>query len=163
MVALLLVQAAADRPLDELLPPLRDDLDLLLRDRLDAGIRLRELDPAEPVQDPHDLFLVDHDPVGLFQDVLHHRVFVARLLPAALDVDVFVDHPAVQGAGAIEGEDGDQVGEAVGLHLDEEVADARAVELEQPLGLAPLEQGIGRLVVERERVEVDRVVGIAAS
>ena len=119
--------------------------------------------PPEAVEDPHDLFLVDHDPVGLFQDVLHHRVFVARLLPASLDVDVLVDHPAVERARPVEGEDGDQVGEAVGLHLDQEVADARAVELEQALGLAPLEEGVGRLVVERELVQVEREVGVAAS
>ena len=41
-------------------------------------IRLRELDPPQAVEDPHDLFLVDHHPVGLFQDFLHHRVRVGR-------------------------------------------------------------------------------------
>ena len=39
---------------------------------------LRELDPSQPVKDPHDLFLVDHDPVGLFQDFLHDRMEVGR-------------------------------------------------------------------------------------
>ena len=79
-----------------------------------------------------------------------------------LDVDVLVDHPAVERAGAVEGEDGDQVGEAVGLHLDQEVADARAVELEDALGLAALEELVGRLVVEREVEQVERLAGAAA-
>ena len=67
-----------------------------------------------------------------------------------LDVDVLVDHAAVERAGAVEGEDGDQVGEAVGLHLDQQVADARAVELEDALGLAALEELVGLRVVERQ-------------
>ena len=136
-----------DRPFEELLPPLGDDLDLLLRDRLDAGVRLGKLDPPQPVEDSHDLFLVDHDPVGLSQDVFHDWVFVLGLLSASLDVDVFVDHPAVERTGPVKGEDGDEVGEAVGLHLDEEVADARAVELEQALWPRP--SGAGRRWLRR--------------
>ena len=158
LLGLRLLQAPADAPLDELLAPLRDHLRLLLRDRLDAGVGLRQLDPAEPVEDAHHLFLVDHHPVGLFQDVLHHRVRVARpAFPAVLDVDVLVDHPAVERAGAVEGEDGDQVGEAVGLHLHEQVADARAVELEDALRLAALEELVRLLVVERQAEQVERL------
>ena len=68
------------------------------------GVGLRELDAAQAVEDPHHLFLVDHDAVGLFQDVLQHGMLVDRLLAAVLDVDVFVDHAAVEGAGAIQGD-----------------------------------------------------------
>ena len=75
------------------------------------------------------------------------------LLAAVLDVDVLVDHAAVERAGAVEGDGGDDVGEAVGLHLDQQVADAAAVELEDALGLAALEQLVGLGVVERQ---VDR-------
>ena len=55
------------------------------------------------------------------------------LLAAVLAVDVGVDHAAVERAGAVEGEDGDQVGEAVGLHLDQQVADARPSSWKMPL------------------------------
>ena len=65
---------------------------------------------------------------------------VGRLLAAVLDVDVFVDHAAVQGTGPIEGVGGDDVGEPIRLHLDQEVADAGRFELEDPLGLAALKE-----------------------
>ena len=123
-------------------------------------IRLGELDASQAVEDPHDLLLVDHHAVGLFQDLLEDGVEVDGLLAAVLDVDVFVDHAAVQRAGAIEGVGGDDVGEAVGLHLDQEVADAGRFELEDALGLAALEELEGLGVVEREAFEVDRGVGM---
>ena len=43
---------------------------------------LRQLDPAELVEDLHDLFLVDHDAVGLGQDRVHDRVDAAAPLRA---------------------------------------------------------------------------------
>ena len=76
-------------------------------------------------------------------------MFVSGLLAAVLAVHISIDHAAVERAGAIKREDGDEVREAVGLHLHEEVADAGAVELKDPLGLAALEEFVGRLVVER--------------
>ena len=90
-------------PLDEVGPAGVDDLLLLLADRLDAGVGAGQLDAAEAVQDPHDLFLVDHDAVGLGQDFLHDRVRIGRLLAAVLAVDVGVDHAAAERAGAVEG------------------------------------------------------------
>ena len=111
---------------------------------------LRELDAPQAVQDPHDLFLIDHHAVGFFEDFLEHGMQVSRLLAAVLDVDVLVDHAAVQGAGAIEGVGGDDVGEAVRLHLDQEVADAGRLELEDALGLAALQELEGLGVVERQ-------------
>ena len=106
---------------------------------------MRELDVPQAVQDPHDLFLIDHHPVGFFQHLLENGMQVRGLLAAVLDVDVFVDHAAVQRAGAIERVGGDDVGEAVRLHLDQEVADAGRLELEDPLGLAALQEleGLG--------------------
>ena len=144
MAAFSLLQPPRDGPRDELVAALRDDVGLLLRDRLDRRIRLGELDAPQPVEDPHHLFLIDHHAVGLFQDFLEHGMEVGRLLAAVLDVDVFVDHAAVERAGPIEGIGGDDVGEAVGLHLDQEVADAGRFELEDALGLAALEELEGR-------------------
>ncbi len=149
------IQPALDGPLDELLLARRDDVHLLLRDGLDRRVRLGQLDAAQAIEDPHDLFLVDHHPVGLFQDVLHHRMLVLGLLPAMLPVDVGIDHAAVQRAGPVQGEDGDEVLEAVGLHLDQQVADARAIELEDAQGLAALEQFVGWFVVQRQGIQVE--------
>ncbi len=83
---------------------------------------------------------------------------VAGLLPPVLDVDVLIDHAAVERAGPVESAGRDDVGEAVGLHLDQQVADARAIELEDALRVAPLEKLEGRLVVERKVMQVERCV-----
>ena len=85
--------------LDELLAELGDDRQLLLADRLDALVGTGQLDAAQPVEDPHHLLLVDHHAVGLFEDLLHHRVRILGLLAAVLDLDVVVDHAAFQRAG----------------------------------------------------------------
>ena len=77
-------QAALDRSFNELLAPLCDDVHLLFRDRLDAGVRGREFDPAKPVEDAHDLLLVDHDAVGLLKHVFHHGMFIVKLLKTVL-------------------------------------------------------------------------------
>ena len=144
-------------PLEELGPPLVDDLLLLLADRLDAGVGAGQLDAAQAVEDAHDLFLKDHDAVGLAQDFLHDRVRVGRLLAAVLAVDVGVHHAAAERAGAVQGRAGDDVADVVRLHALEQLADAVGFELEHALGVAALQQGEGRRVVERQLVQVDAV------
>ncbi len=138
---------------------LGDDRQLLLADRLDAGVGVGQLDPAQAVQDPHHLLLVDHHAVGLFQDLLHHRMLVLGRLAAVLDLDVVVDHAAFERPGAIEGVGGDDVAEVVGLHPLQEVADAAAFQLEHALGLAAAQQIVRRLIVEREGVGIDLLAG----
>ncbi len=81
-------------PLMNSVAALVDDLLLLLADRLDAGIGAGQLDAAQTVEDAHDLFLIDHDAVGLGQDFFHDRVRIGRLFAAVLAVDVGVDHAA---------------------------------------------------------------------
>ena len=92
---------------------------LLLRDRLDGRIRLRKLDAPQAVQDAHHLFLIDHHPVRFLENLLEHGVKVRRLLSAVLDVDVIVDHAAVQRPRAIKRIGRNDVGKPVGLHLDQ--------------------------------------------
>ena len=153
---LLSIQPALDGPLDELAAALGDDVGLLLGDRLDRGVGLGQLDATQPVEDPHHLFLVDHHPVGLLEHLLEHGVNVGRLLPAVLDVDVLVDHAAVERARPVKGVGRDDVGEPVGLHLHQQVANARALELEDALGLPALQELEGFPVVEGKPVEVER-------
>ena len=59
-------------------------------------VGLRELDAPQAVEDAHDLFLIDHHAVGFFEDLLQNGMQVGRLSAAVLDVDVFIDHAAVQ-------------------------------------------------------------------
>ena len=58
--------------------------------------------PPESVQDPHHLFLVDHDPVGLFQDVVQDGVQILGLFAAMFDRHIIVDHAPFQRTGSIE-------------------------------------------------------------
>ena len=148
----LLGQAALLGSLDELHPAGVDDFLLLLADRLDAGVGAGQLDAAEPVEDAHTLFLVDHDAVGLREDLFHDRMRIDRLLPAMLAVDVSVHHAAAERAGTIEGVGGDEVADVVRLHALEQLADAVGFELKHALGVAALQQGVGLRVVERQLV-----------
>ena len=84
--------------LQELVAALGDHVGFFLRDRLDGGIRLRELDAPQAVHDAHDLFLIDHHPISFLEDLLEHGVQVSRLPSTVLDVDVIIDHAAVQAA-----------------------------------------------------------------
>ena len=74
------------------------------------------------------LFLIDHDPVGLFEDRLDQRMQIVGLLVAVLAGDEARN--VVHRARAVEGDDGDDVLEAVGMHLLERIAHARTFELE---------------------------------
>ena len=108
-----------------------------------AGHRLGDL---------HHLFLVDHDAVGLGQDVVDDRVwrvpFLAMLAPAVIgDVGHW--------AGTIERDGGDKVLEPVGAHLPQRVAHALAFHLEHPAGIASLQHLEGFCVVQGEAVEID--------
>jgi hypothetical protein len=73
--------------------------------------------------------------------------------------DVVVDDAATQRAGTIQRVQGDQILEALRLGLAQGVAHARAFELEHAVRLPVLKQLIRFRVVERERVQVDRVAG----
>ncbi len=83
--------------------------------------------------DLHHLFLVDHDAVGLGQDVVDDRV---RRLPLLAVLASAVIRDVGHRAGAIQGDGGDQVLEPVGTHLPQHVAHALAFQLEHPAGVA---------------------------
>ena len=116
---------------------------------------LRQLDAAEAVEDPHDLFLVDHHAVGLVEDLLHDRVRVRRLLAAVLAVDVVVDHAAVERAGAVQGEQAIRSRMLSGFIRFSSSRMPSRFELEHALGVAALEQLVGLRVVERQLEQVD--------
>jgi hypothetical protein len=63
-----------------------DDLLLLLADRLDERVRLAQRDAAQLVDDLHDLFLVDHDAVGLIGELIDDGVDLGHVLAAVLAV-----------------------------------------------------------------------------
>ena len=57
------------------------------------------------LRDPHDLFLVHHDPVGLGQDRLKNRVGEVDRLPAVLAVDEFGNQASIERPRSVEGKD----------------------------------------------------------
>ena len=116
---LLDVELVLFRPGDELLPLLGHLLGLLLPHRPAQQVGAAEAVAGQDLGDEHDLLLVDDDPVGVLEDRLELREVVGDRLLAVLALDEVVDHPRAQGAGPVEGADGDDVLEAVGLELDQ--------------------------------------------
>ncbi len=115
---------------------------------------------AQLLGDLHHLLLVDHDAVGLAQDVLERRIEIVGLLLAVLAADVARD--VVHRARPVEGDDGDDVLEGVGLQLAQHVPHAGAFQLEHADGVAAAQQLEGGPVVQRQVSEVDRLPSPAA-
>ena len=57
------------------------------------------------LRDPHDLFLIHHDSVGLGQDRLKNRVGEVDRLPAVLAVDEFGNQASIERPRSVEGKD----------------------------------------------------------
>ena len=60
----LLAQASFDCTCEKLFAALVNDTFFFLTDCLDAGVGFSQLNVADPVQDSHHLFLVDHHTMG---------------------------------------------------------------------------------------------------
>ena len=157
LLGLVLLQALGDAAGEEPLFLLLNDGDLLLADGLDERVCVAQRDVAQPVANTHNLLLIYHNSVGLLEDLGHDRVGQGPF-GAVLAVDVVRD----QGhrAGAVEGVGGDQVLDAVRLHLHQQVLHAAGFELEHALGLAVDEdlEGLGLGDVELFQVELHAVV-----
>ena len=87
-------------------------------------------------RDAHDLFLVGDDAVGVREDRRELRQLVLDLGLPLLARDVVVHHPALERAGPVERVERDEVVEPLGLGLAQQLAHARALELEHAVGLA---------------------------
>ena len=84
--------------------------------------------------DLHDLFLIDHAAVGYVQDRAEFFRFVFHAGRVHFSGDIAWD--GVHGTRAIEGDGGNDVLEAGGLHIHEEAGHPRAFHLEDALGVA---------------------------
>ena len=81
---------------------------------------------------------------------------VGQLGAAVLAVDEVIDHARLQGAGAEQRHQGDEVFQAVGLELLDQLLHAPRFELEYRGGLGLLQHLEGRLVIQRDEVDVQR-------
>ena len=154
-----LIEAVRDRAGDEVVVELRDFVVFLFTDRFNAGVRARERNVPEPVQDAHDLLLVDHDAVRFGENLFQHRMQVFRFFAFVFNVDVVVDHSAFERARTVEREDGDNVAEVVRSHIHQKFANTGAFELENALRFAAAEERVSFGIVERKRIRVDRFSG----
>jgi hypothetical protein len=111
--------------------------------------------PGAPGGDA-DLFLVCDDAVGVREDRLELLQFVFDLGLALLARDEVVDHARLQRPRPIERVERDQIVQALGLRLAQQLTHPRALELEDAIRLAVGEELVCFLVVQRNRVDVQR-------
>ena len=128
-------------------------LDLLAHGAAEQ-IGLAEREAGQDLRDLHHLLLVDDHAIGLFQDRLDRGMQIVGLLAPVLAVDVAVD--VVHRPRPIEGDDGDDVLEAVGLQLAQGVAHARTFELEHADRIAARQERVTRSIVERKPGGIER-------
>ena len=107
---------------------------------------------GQVLRDLHDLFLIDHDAVGLGQDVHDRRM---RRLPRLAQLARAIGRDVRHRARAVERHGGDEVLEAGRAHLPKAVAHPLPFELEHAGRVALGEHGVGLGVVERDGRDVN--------
>ena len=107
------------------------------------------------MHDLHDLFLIDHDTVGLGGVAIHDLVDIGNSVLAVLAPVVVGDE--VHRPRTEQGVGGDEILEAVGLHLHQQAAHAGGFKLEDAGGVAAAEHLEDFLVVEGQAVEIEGV------
>ena len=148
-------ETLGDGFLDELAEFLLDEVGVFLADRLSQHVGFGERDAGQPLRNAHHLFLIRDDAVRGREDLLELGELVAHRLLALLAALVNLVHPGVERTGTHERVGRDEVVEPVGAHGTHHVGGERRLELEDAGGAAGAELAVGRLVVEREGVDVD--------
>ena len=136
----LLGVAVVHHALAEALELLVQDLLLLLTHRLTQNVCLTQRVASQLLGDLHDLLLIHDQTEGRTQDVLKRffqlRVDGGDFLTPVLTQRVVRVRVRAHRARAIQGTDGRDIFEVVGLHELEEVAHAATIQLEDAEGLA---------------------------
>ncbi len=148
-----------DAPLDELGALLGDQCADLLARGLAEVVGLFERVAGEPLRDPHQLLLVDHQPVGGLEHLAQVVVRVRDRLAAVLAVGVLVVPVLRHRARAVQGDERGDVFEVGGRERAEQRAHRPTFELEHADGVAPAEQVERRRVVEGDAVDVGTRAG----
>ena len=146
----------ARAPFHEGLALLRHDLRVFLAHGLAQHVGLSEREAGQRLRDAHHLFLIGDDAVGVREDRLELRKLVLDLGLALLARDPVVHHARLERAGPIQRVQRDQVVETLGLGLAQQLAHARALELEDAERGALAEHLVGLRIVERDGVDVER-------
>ena len=155
ILGILFCKPQIESPLKELLLIGCDNRFFFLADGFDTRVGFGQLDSAQAIQDPHNLFLVDHHTVGLFEDFLQDRVQVGGGFLFQFDGDVFIDHTPFERAGTIQCVGSDNVAEVVGFHPLEQVSNTATFELKDPFGFASSKQFKGLFILQWELHWID--------
>ena len=142
-------------PGHELLPLLGHGRADLLAHGLAQRVGLGQRVAGEPLGHAHHVLLVDHQPVGVGQDLLGVGVEVGHPLAAVLAVGVVVVHVVGHGAGPVQGHQGGDVVEAGRGQRADQGPHRGRLELEHPDGLPPAQHLEGGAVLEVDGVDVD--------
>ncbi len=100
-----------------------------------------------------DLLLVNHDPIGVFQDVLEQRMGIFDLFLAMFARDKIRNE--LHGAGPVQGIHGNEVFDVAGLELDQPLAHSFRLELEGGNGITTLVERKCFLIVQADLINVD--------
>ena len=141
------------RALNELLPHLLHNVELLLAHCLAQDIGFAKRKAANALRDAHHLFLVDDHPVGHIEYLAELRMEVVHLLLPVLAADEGID--VVHGPRPVEGHHGDDILDIGRFQLPEVVLHALRVELEYADGLTFAEKLVGLFIVVRDMPEVN--------
>ena len=136
-------------------------LGLLLAHRTAQQVGAAERIAAQDLRGLHDLFLVDHDAVGLGQHLGHQRVRVLDFLAAVLARHEGRDQ--VHRAGPVQRVERDQVLQPGWLGVAQHALHAARFELEHGLGHALGEQLVDLRVVERQVLERELLLALVAA
>ena len=121
----------AVRAVDEILPLPGHHVVLLLAHGPADDVGSAQGVAAQGADNLHDLLLIDHTAVGGGEDGLQALVLIVDGAGIVLALDIPGD--ALHGAWTVEGDASDDILEAVGFELHEELAHARRFQLEHPV------------------------------
>ena len=139
---------------DELLPLGGDEHPVLLATGLSQVVGFLQGIAGEALRHPHDRLLVEHQAVGVTEDRLRVGVKVSDGLTPVLQVRVVAVHVGCHRARPVQGDERRDVVEARRGQRAQRGAHGGALELEDSDRVAAPEHLEGRLVVERDRVDV---------
>ena len=131
----------------------RHDRGVLLAHGLAEHVGFAHREARDGCGDLHDLFLVDHDAVGLAQDLFERWMLVRHLGLPVSTFDEVVDH--LHRTGPIQSVECGEVAETIGLEAAQNVLHAIRLELEHAVRLAGGEKLVRLLVAVLEQRRID--------
>ena len=106
----------------------------------------------------HHLLLVNHHAIGFLQNRLQRVIEVIEFFLALFTGDIKRD--IIHRARAIERHQSDNVFEFIRFHFAQHVAHAGAFQLKHADRIAAAHQLIGRLIIERQTIDIDTDAGL---